>query len=317
MTRGTVASKAVAAVLAVAALALLPGCSSPSQPTSSSGPSSQLTGSMDQWLSAVCEQGSSTTPVTSGRYLRGATNPTTCLALMDLGNERQRVPLVIGTYASESAAESDLGGERLGPYAEGNDGTEEIVISTMSPSDRLQPTESTMLNPLATYGFTVHPSPNPMEEPQAPTTPTTYANAMPPQTPTPTDSQPSETSPRIDTAEPYWDGPWLRNYWEDRQDCTSAGLNYWVVQPGDDTGMYSLKKACLPPTWMNAVNTHCQSLALPRGGRCAVWDQDAIMSSFGKHGDLLIVVLTQACLDRAGLTDFHEGPLHQDCVARS
>jgi hypothetical protein len=185
----------------------------------------------------------------------------------------------------------------------------------MSASDRLQSTESAMLNPLATYGFTVHPSPNPMEEPQIATSPTTYANAMPAQTPTPTDTPPTQTSPRIDTAEPYWDGPRLRNYWEDSQDCNSGGLNYWVVQPGDDTGMDSLKKACFPQTWMNAINSHCQALALPQGGRCAVWDQDAIMSTFGKHGDLLIVALTQACLDRAGLTDFHEGPIHQDCVA--
>ncbi|WP_292975791.1 hypothetical protein [Mycobacterium sp.] len=118
------------------------------------------------------------------------------------------------------------------------------------------------------------------------------------------------------TAEPYWDGPWLRNYWEGSQDCNLAGLDYWVVQPGSDAGMYALKLACFPTNWTNLINKHCKQFNLPKG-RCAVWDQDSIMSSFEKHGDLLIVALTQACLDRANLTDFHEGPLHQDCVVRA
>jgi hypothetical protein len=315
MTRGKAVSEAVAAaLLAAATLALLSGCSSPSGPTSTSGPSTQLTGSMNQWVNSVCEHGSPTTPLTSGRYLRGATNPTTCHALMDLGSEAQRVPIVIGTFASESDAERDLGSELLGPYAEGNDGTEEVVISTISPSTRLQSTESAMLNPLATYGFTVHPSPNPMAEPQV-VAPSTQTYAMP--SPTPRDTAPpTAMSPTTAPAQPFWNGPWLRNYWEDDQDCAGRGLDYWVVQPGDDIGMDALKKACFPQTWMNAINSHCQAQALPQG-RCAVWDQDKIMSTFGKHGDLLIVALTQACLDRAGLTDFHEGPIHQDCVKQS
>jgi hypothetical protein len=40
------------------------------------------------------------------------------------------------------------------------------------------------------------------------------------------------------------------------------------------------------------------------------------MSTFKKHGDLLIVALTKACLARAGLNDLHEGPIHQHCVIK-
>ena len=236
----------------------------------------------------------------------------TCLAIMERGGERQRVPIVIGTYASESSADSDLGGELLGPYAEGNDGTREVVFATIAPSAALQSPESAMLQPLATYGFTVHPSARALADPPVagppgpniemlPSTPSLTAPAMP-------------TPPPSTAAQPYWNGAWLRNYSEDNQDCAGQGLDYWVVQPGDDSGMYALKKACFPQAWMNAINSHCQSEPFTPGGRCAVWDQDSIMSTFGKHGDLLIVALTQACLDHAGLTDFHEGPIHQYCV---
>jgi serine/threonine protein kinase, bacterial len=47
-----------------------------------------------------------------------------------------------------------------------------------------------------------------------------------------------------------------------------------------------------------------------------MWDQDGIMGIPDKRGDLLTVRLTQACLDRAGLDDFHEGLLHKECMAR-
>lgn len=98
-----------------------------------------------------------------------------------------------------------------------------------------------------------------------------------------------------------------------RQDCTDGG-RYWVVQPGDTSGMYALKVGCFSRSRINDLNAHCQSFG-PPAGQCAVWDEDSIMSSFNTHGDLLVVALTQACLARAGLPDFHEGPLHQDCVA--
>lgn len=119
-------------------------------------------------------------------------------------------------------------------------------------------------------------------------------------------------APPTQTSQPYWDGPWLRNYWEGNQDC--SGGRDWVVQSGDTADMYALRLGCFPQAWTNDLNAHCQSFNLPPG-KCAVWDQNNIMSSFNTHGDLLVVALTQACLDRAGLPDFHEGPLHQGCVA--
>jgi hypothetical protein len=138
-----------------------------------------------------------------------------------------------------------------------------------------------------------------------PPTPSSTNSAVPP-------PRTAEPPAATGAAQPYWNGPWLRNYWEGDQDCNSGG-SYWVVQPGTDPGMYALKIGCFPQAWINNLNAHCQSFDLPKGN-CAVWDRDGIMSVFKKHGDLLIVVLTQACLDRAGLPDFHEGRLHQDCV---
>jgi hypothetical protein len=291
---------------AIFAIAMLTGCSSPSLPTSTNIPAGHLTGTMSDWTSAICERGSGPLPMAHGRMLGGAPNPMVCQGLMQTGSgTRMPVPISIGTYTSESLMAIDL--SRVGAYAKGNDGTEYVVLAALSTLGPSLSAESAMLQPLRAYGFEVIPSPNPSVEP-APTQPIPGStNAMPPQTPT------AEPPAATTTAQPYWDGPLLRNYSEGDQDCDRGGLDYWVVQPGGDTGMYALKKGCFPQNWMNILNTHCQSYDLPKG-QCAVWDQDSIMSTFGRHGDLLIVALTQACLDRAGLTDFHEGPIHQDCV---
>lgn len=120
--------------------------------------------------------------------------------------------------------------------------------------------------------------------------------------------------PRSD--QPYWDGPWLVNYWESRGDCGGGADNsYWVVQRGD-SGMDALKIGCFPVSWTHELDNKCQGYGELPPGVCAVWDPDQIMSRYNRHGNLLIVKLTQACLDRAGLAAFHQGPLHQDCVER-
>ncbi|OLT73227.1 hypothetical protein BKG57_22345 [Mycobacteroides chelonae] len=107
------------------------------------------------------------------------------------------------------------------------------------------------------------------------------------------------------------------NYWEDEGDCDPSGDSYWVVQPGENSGMYALKVGCFPSNWTSELNARCKGYgeALPEGV-CAVWDPGQIMSRYKVHGNLQIVALTQACLDRAGLDSFHQGPLHQDCVNR-
>lgn len=154
------------------------------------------------------------------------------------------------------------------------------------------------------------PSATPGVEHSQATIPTTFA-------PSPAAGQDPEAhrsadDPATTVDQPQWDGAWVRNYWEDPGDC-DQGVNYWVVQPGSQSGMYALKLGCFPPKWKKALDNRCQSSNLP-AGRCAVWDKDSIMSEYRKHGDLLVVAITQACLDRAGLQEFHEGPLHQDCV---
>lgn len=120
-------------------------------------------------------------------------------------------------------------------------------------------------------------------------------------------------------SQPHWDGIWLRNYWESHGDCNSPH-GYWVVQPPDDTtpaGMSQLKTGCFPENWINSLNNHGRSFTWGSANVLfAVWDPDRIMSEYNKHGDLQMLGLNTACLARARITDFHEGPIHDDCLVR-
>lgn len=112
-----------------------------------------------------------------------------------------------------------------------------------------------------------------------------------------------------------WDGPWLRGYRTVPNNCESDA-RLWVVQPGDQ-GMYRLTSGCFSQSWKTAIVEKCKSYrASFPAGTCAVWDPGSVMTSTtGAQGDLQVVVLTDACLTRAGLKNFHVGPLHSDCVA--
>ncbi|SPM35799.1 Mycobacterium rhizamassiliense ORFan [Mycobacterium rhizamassiliense] len=214
-------------------------------------------------------------------------------------------PILIGTYSSEPDLQYDLG--QVGAYAKGNEGSQYFLFASVrTNSDQALAAEAAMLEPLRPYGFEIFPPPNSLGATPPPAAiPGTISSVPAP-----------NANPPTSTAQPYWDGPWLRNYSEGSQDCTSRGLDYWVVQPGGDTDIYALKLGCFPEDWVQALNSHCQQQPFSPGGQCAVWDQNSIMSTFGQHGDLLIVALTRDCLNRAGLTGFHEGPLHHDCVMR-
>ncbi|SHQ96309.1 Uncharacterised protein [Mycobacteroides abscessus subsp. abscessus] len=132
----------------------------------------------------------------------------------------------------------------------------------------------------------------------------------------PTRSPRTSIATPAESARPYWDGSWLMNYWEGANDCATGNSSYWVVQPGDN-GMDALRVGCFPQSWTTELTNKCRSYgsALPTDV-CAVWDPDKIMSRYGQHGNLQIVGLTQACLDRAGLDSFRQGALHKDCVNR-
>jgi hypothetical protein len=221
------------------------------------------------------------------------------------------VPILIGSYASKYVMELDLGG--LGAYAKGGNGTQYVVFASVPTAPVTLAAESTMLQPLEAYGFEIFLAPNPSVEPPSPAAAPGPTEVTPSETPTRTSAP--EPSATTDAAPPRWDGPWLRDYREDEKDCDDGGLDYWVVQPGGSTDLYALKKGCFPKKWVSELNDHCQSLHLP-AGKCAVWDQDSIMSVNDKRGDLLVVGLIKACLDRAGIDDFHEGPLHDDCMAK-
>jgi hypothetical protein len=295
---------------AVFAVAVLAGCSSPSLPTSTNTPARQLTGSMDDWGAAVCKY---------GRYRQYSLIPVpTWMCSGNPGGGGFTTLLFIFEFRDQSemrAHPEDWGHRYSYASCSSDDGRITVFVSDVSgvgsKGEAAQLTNES-IQPLTRFGCTItqndpyqSPStPEQIPQPQPPPQPLPVStNAMPP----PTGMPPATTA----TAQPYWDGPWLRNYREDEQDCNSGG-RYWVVQPGDG-GMYALKIGCFPQSWIDALNGHCRSFGLP-DGKCAVWDQDSIMSVFKKHGNLLIVALTQACLNRAGLSDFHEGPLHQDCV---
>lgn len=295
---------------AIFGIAMLAGCSLPrSVPTATNRPVGELTGTMDDWVKAVCERGAAQ-PLAPGPeriHLTGAATPMHCFAARQTANGTGAPPMsiVIGTYASRYVMEIDLGG--LGAYAKGTNGTEYVVFATLTTAPATLVTESTTLQPLEAYGFEIF-------------LPTSSSEEPPPPAPAPGNTQATRTSareplPATDATQPHWDGPWLRNYQQHEQDCNDTGLDYWVVQPGDPADMYALKKGCFPDDWVGQLTAHCRSLSLP-AGKCAVWDQDGIMSVNNKRGDLLVVKLTKACLARAGIDDFHEGPLHNDCMAK-
>lgn len=148
----------VLSLVAIFAIAVLAGCSSPS-PGSSPTASTHLTGTMNDWVNAVCES-RGPLPMAHGRTLSGATNPMECPSTMRTANGgRMAAPIVIGTYASESLMENDLG--QVGAYAEGNQSSQYVLFASVrTNSDQALAAESEMLKPLAAYGFTLHPSPN-------------------------------------------------------------------------------------------------------------------------------------------------------------
>jgi hypothetical protein len=95
-----------------------------------------------------------------GRVMSGATNPMECPSTMQTANGgRMAVPILIGTYTSESVMENDLG--QVGAYAEGNQGSQYVLFASVrTNSNKALAAESEMFQPLRTYGFRVSPPPN-------------------------------------------------------------------------------------------------------------------------------------------------------------
>ncbi|WP_141659297.1 hypothetical protein [Mycobacterium europaeum] len=144
-------------VAVVAAIAVLAGCSSQHRAApSATAPSGQLTGTMSDWVNAVCERTTPPMPMQRGRIMGQATNPMVCRGLMQGNGVRVPLPISIGTYTSQSVMGHDL--DQLGAYANGNDGTQYVVFGTIPTS--AVAAEAAMLEPLRAYGFDVVPSPN-------------------------------------------------------------------------------------------------------------------------------------------------------------
>jgi hypothetical protein len=146
----------VLGLAAIVAIAMLAGCSSPASSPQGLAPSGvnsstsgRLSGTMDDWLNAVCN---------SPRFNRGTLMPSAtgggqCANLASVRGMGPvgRYEFVWGTYpsGSESSISNDLA--MLGPYAEGNDGTEEVVFAAFMGENHAG------LTPLERFGFVLHP----------------------------------------------------------------------------------------------------------------------------------------------------------------
>jgi hypothetical protein len=133
---------------AIFAIAVPTGCSSPSL-SSTNSPAGRLMGTMDDWVNAVCN---------SPRFDRGTLMPSAtgggqCANLASVRGMGPvgRYEFVWGSYpsGSESAISSDLA--MLGPYAEGNDGTEAVVFAVFMGENHAG------LTPLERFGFVLYP----------------------------------------------------------------------------------------------------------------------------------------------------------------
>lgn len=127
-------------------------------------------------------------------------------------------------------------------------------------------------------------------------------------------ASPEPTTPQI-TNHPYWDGIWLHDYSEHPGDCDYPHT-YWVVQPGDTADTSALKWACFPDTWINAFNDTGHALKWSTAVYFALWDPNRIMSEYNHLGNLQMLGLAKYCLTRANISNFHEGPIHNDCLIR-
>lgn len=149
-------------------------------------------------------------------------------------------------------------------------------------------------------------------EPYLPFT-TTYYPTTHYSSPGTTTSTASTESTTPVTNHPYWDGIWLRDYVEHVGDCDSPHT-YWVVQPGDTADTSALKSACFPDAWIDALNDKGHALKWSKQAYFALWDPDRVMSAYNRIGDLQMIGLAVFCLTRAHLSNFHEGPVHNDCL---
>ncbi|WP_007468316.1 hypothetical protein [Segniliparus rugosus] len=120
---------------------------------------------------------------------------------------------------------------------------------------------------------------------------------------------------RSGAAQPHWEGAWLRNYSQGSNDCAQVD-NYFVVQPHGKADTYMLRDGCFPRAVAESINSHCTKLFHGTvKGVCAIWDPDLTLSDPRRVGDIAVVALTQACLDRAHLPGYStQHPVHKDCV---
>jgi hypothetical protein len=104
--------------------------------------SGQLTGSMDDWMQAVCGYVTANPP----GVWPSATRSGQCVPFRGVGAG----VLLFGAYPVDSESLISAYLAKMGPYAEGSTGTEHVVFATPPSGNR------SMLAPLEKFGFVVH-----------------------------------------------------------------------------------------------------------------------------------------------------------------
>jgi hypothetical protein len=183
----------VLGLAAIVAIAMLAGCSSSqgSSPTTGTlmSPTTspqKLTGTMDDWIRAVCVMVAD--GGTAG-FMPEAENGKNCASTYALGNGKH-YPIFIGSYNSTSALAHDLTNPMwgpqppyLGPYAEGIDpASNAVVVFGLRGDDTPLGERQRPLQPLMTYGFTIQDAVHPTVMPPPPQPAPASTNAMPPPT---------------------------------------------------------------------------------------------------------------------------------------
>lgn len=112
---------------------------------------SHISGSRDQWLQAVCRDGSYSEPRANEMFPEGlfpnATGSGACMAAHS--NFPGAVPIWLGQWDSDYMMRNDLTGRRMGSYAAASDRN---LITAFAVRPRVRDA----LEPLTQFGFTIH-----------------------------------------------------------------------------------------------------------------------------------------------------------------
>jgi hypothetical protein len=133
----------VVLIVSVAAAVLLVVIIAAHGSSSDGSGGSHVSGSRDDWLQAVCKDGSYRTPTRDMPVFRSASGAGICLA-------RTGGTIFIGQWDSDCMMRNALSGARLSSYAAASDGQ---GVTAFAPAPNAP---ERALEPLSQFGFTIH-----------------------------------------------------------------------------------------------------------------------------------------------------------------